>query len=243
MSSRGLMITSFLAMSLVAFAPVRPSPSIPATALTAASLASFDEPVPPALQEMLAVVQTMTPQSPSSTPGARRVPPQPVDLSEQFLDECMAVAEQVNPEWARRMRMACEKQPEDFAKFIRQQGRQLVGLVELKRRDPKLYEIKLDELKQEAQLRATLHKLRHLQSEGLDQTEEGRALQADLRMAVTSQVALSLRARAEYIHRLEEHLAAMRQQMEADALNFFRTVESRFQMLIAVPEDATDQDD
>lgn len=235
MTSRILMTISFVALSLIAFAPHGISTTTPVASLVAASLATFENPVPGEFDDFLTLAQA-APQHPAAAARARTIPPRRLDLAAEFLDECMEVAEQVNPEWAQRMRSECEKRPEEFARFLRQSGRQLVGLVELKRRDPELYQTKLQELRQEAQLKATLHKLRHLQAQGQGDSADALMLQTELRVLVEQQVIVSLRAKGEYILRLRQHLDAMEDQLKADAANFFKTVDDRHQALIKAPE-------
>ena len=126
----------------------------------------------------------------------------PAQVSREFLDECMEVAEQIDPEWALRMRDFCEKSPEDFEKFIRQSGRRIAALVELKRRDPALYETRILELRLEAQISRTVHELRRMHADGRFDSIESVELQEELRGMVQNQVAYSLKARGDYLVRL-----------------------------------------
>ncbi|MCZ6836197.1 MAG: hypothetical protein O7G85_10520 [Planctomycetota bacterium] len=154
------------------------------------------------------------------------------DASTQFIDECMLVAEQINPEWAARMRSACEKTPEDFERFVRRSGRRLVALVELRRRDPQLYQIKIDELRIEAQLNGLVHKLHHLHTEGQFDSPEAGELKEELYTQVLQQVAFSLKARGDYIVRLKNHVQALEDQISEDAFLFLRTADERYKTLI-----------
>ena len=158
-----------------------------------------------------------------------------IEITPEFLDQCMDVAEQVNPKWARMMRDMCERRPEDFERYLRQTGRQLVGLVQLKQRDPDLYATKMKELHLEAHLKAMNQKLRVLYAEGLSDSSEAIEMRSELRVLVQEQVALALKSRGDYIIRLEEHVGTLKRQLEDDALNFFRTVEERYQVLTTMP--------
>jgi len=133
------------------------------------------------------------------------------------------------------MRRVCERNPEDFERYLRQTGRQLIGLVQLKQRDPNLYAMKLKELHFEAHLKAMTQKLRLLYAEGRDDSTEAVELRSELRVLVQEQVALTLKSRGDYIIRLEKHIGTLKKQLEDDALNFFRTVEDRYQVLTTMP--------
>jgi len=200
----------------------------PATVLTEAEIAAvlqLAQDSPPPAQS--------APRSTSAAGGR----PQAVRaaVSAEFVDECMDVAEQINPDWAAKLRSFCEHNPEEFGRFIMQSGRSLAALVELKKRDPKLYQTKLEEFRIEAQISDLVHKLRHLHSEGRFDTPDAAALKEELRMQVQNQVAYSFKARGDYILRLQEHIKALEQQLEADALRFFYIVDERYQTLIDMP--------
>ena len=158
-----------------------------------------------------------------------------IEITPEFLDQCMEVAEQVNPEWAKMMRSVCERSPEDFERYLRQTGRQLIGLVQLKQQDPGLYATKLKELHLEAHLRVMTQKLRLLHAEGRDESTEAAEVRSELRVLVQEQVALALKSRGDYILRLEKHVDTFKKQLENDALSFFRTVEDRYQVLTTMP--------
>lgn len=158
-----------------------------------------------------------------------------LEITPEFLDQCMEVAEQVNPAWAKMMRSVCERNPEDFERYLRQTGRQLIGLVQLKQRDPGLYATKLKELHLEAHLKVMTQKLRLLQAEGRSESTEAVEVRSELRVLVQEQVALTLKSRGDYILRLEKHVDTLKKQLENDALSFFRTVEDRYQVLITMP--------
>lgn len=193
------------------------------------------------LTQLLAMTQDASPPPPVPPPvqavnmrfGQHRG--ERIDITPEFLDQCMEVAEQVNPKWAKMMRSVCERNPEDFERYLRQTGRQLIGLVQLKQRDPNLYATKLKELQLEAHLKAMTQKLRLLHAEGRDDSTEAVEVRYELRVLVLEQVALALKSRGDYILRLERHVDTLKKQLEDDALNFFRTVEDRYQVLTTLP--------
>ena len=189
------------------------------------------------LKQFLAMTQDAPPSPPGPAANLRfrQHPGGRIEITPEFLDQCMDVAEQVNPEWAKMMRRVCERNPEDFERYLRQTGRQLIGLVQLKQRDPNLYATKLKELHFEAHLKAMTQKLRLLYAEGRDDSTEAVELRSELRVLVQEQVALTLKSRGDYIIRLEKHIGTLKKQLEDDALNFFRTVEDRYQVLTTRP--------
>ena len=189
------------------------------------------------LPQLLAMTQDASPPPPVPAVNIRfrQHRGERFEITPEFLDQCMDVAEQVNPEWAKMMRRVCERNPEDFERYLRQTGRQLIGLVQLKQRDPNLYATKLKELHFEAHLKAMTQKLRLLYAEGRDDSSETVELRFELRVLIQEQVALTLKSRGDYIIRLEKHIDTLKKQLEDDALNFFRTVEDRYQVLTTMP--------
>lgn len=188
------------------------------------------------LLNMLALAQVAPPVAQMPSTGIQRGGrPAPVELTDEFIDQCMDVAEQVNPDWAKKMRGLCDRNSVEFARVLRVSGRQLIGLVQLRQRDPKLYETKIKELQLEAHLNTIIHKLRHIISEGRDSSSQAESLRSQLRALVQDQIALSLKARGDYILRLENHVQALKNQLEQDGMNFFITVEERYQSLTKMP--------
>ena len=188
--------------------------------------------------QLLAMMQVAPPPPPKAAVNMRfrQHRAERIVITPEFLDQCMEVAEQVNPAWAKMMRSVCERNPEDFERYLRQTGRQLIGLVQLKQRDPGLYATKLKELHLEAHLKAMTQKLRLLQAEGRSESTEAVEVRTELRVLVQEQVALALKSRGDYILRLEKHVDTLKKQLEDDALSFFRTVEDRYQVLTTMPK-------
>ena len=204
------------------------------------AMASQSETTPVAeLPQLLAMMQDAPPLPPHAEATVnmrlRQHRTNHIEITPEFLDQCMEVAEQVNPEWAKMMRSVCERNPQDFERYLRQTGRQLIGLVQLKQKDPGLYATKLKELHLEAHLRVMTQKLRLLHAEGRYESTEAAEVRSELRVLVQEQVALALKSRGDYILRLEKHVDTLKKQLENDALSFFRTVEDRYQVLTTMP--------
>lgn len=200
---------------------------------------SFDPPMTEMklLNQLQAMAQEIPPPARNGVKVTvhRHSPPNAAQLTPEFVDECMEVAEQINPEWAASIRGLCEKSPEEFERFIRQSGRRLMALVQLKQQDPELYETKLSELRIEAQIRTTTQELRRLHAQGLFDSLEAEQLKKELHSMVQNQVAYTLKSRSDNILRLKKHITALEKQLEKDALNFFRNVEDRYQTLLEMP--------
>ena len=195
--------------------------------------------MPPELTDMYALAQNAPPQM-TGVPGTTATKLRPrqretLNITPEFIDECMEVAEQVNPEWTKKMRHLCDRNPEEFERMLKQSGRHLIGLVQLKRRDPELYEIKLHELRLDSYIKAISNELLVLHLDGKGESTEAVERRMELRVLVQEQVALTLKVRGDYINRLEQHVEALKKQLEDDALAFFRTVEDRYKLLTKMP--------
>ena len=56
----------------------------------------------------------------------RNARPGSIQITPEFVDQCLDVAEEVNPEWAASIRNVCESSPDEFERFLRQSGRRLI---------------------------------------------------------------------------------------------------------------------
>ena len=113
-------------------------------------------------------------------------------------------------------------------------GRRLVGMAELKRREPKLYNFKLREIQVDRRVQNLAERLRSARVSGDEAT--ARRLDKELRENVQIQVALSISARVEYLHRLKQHIEALEKNINTEAMNFLDTVEVRMSELTESPE-------
>lgn len=147
------------------------------------------------------------------------------ELVQHWLD----VAADIDPEKAERLRHVCDHNPEEFRRIMKQSGTRLMGLAELKRDDPDLYQLKLSELRIESQVQASADQL----AEAIRNGEETAALEEDLHRWVSMQVAHSIRARGDYLLRLKEHMKRLEEDIENDARNFNKTVQARYEKELA----------
>lgn len=148
-------------------------------------------------------------------------------LDPTLVDACLDVAEQIDPELADRLRHLCAEDQEAFERVMRTHGRRLVGLVDLRERDPELYEQKLTEMRFESQVSRAVRELREAQREGSQGQID--AATDELRILLRMQVALSIKARGDYIRRLEEHIESLREDLERDVAGFDEAVDRRLQ--------------
>jgi hypothetical protein len=149
-------------------------------------------------------------------------------LTSEQIERVLQVAEEIDSDMASRLRTVCDRDPDEFHRVMRQSGRRLLGLAELKHDDPDLYQIKLAEMRIEAQVDASAAQLVDAIRSGRDVAE----YEEDLRRWVRMQVLHSIRARGHYILRLKEHMERLEQELELEAQNFDKTVERRFQDIL-----------
>ncbi len=166
--------------------------------------------------------------------------PEPVrKLSPQLIRKCVEVAHELDPALARRLEAVLEKDPETFERIVGRIGRRLVGLAQLKVSNPKLYDLKVQELKADrevARLARELLQLRRSPSPG--DAELARDLEERLRKQVQIQEGLAIIARGEYLLRLKEHIAALQEELSERAGNFKTRVEKRMQELLEPQQQA-----
>jgi hypothetical protein len=153
------------------------------------------------------------------------------ELSPEFIDRCLRIAGQIDPDLANRLREMCDHDPAEFARAMATSGRKLVGLAQLQQRDPDLYAMKLGELRWEAQVERTARQLEDALRSG-DEREAARITQ-DLRQHVLMQEAMRIKAQGDYLRRLEEHVQALREQIQREGDTFEQNVERRFKEIVS----------
>ena len=156
--------------------------------------------------------------------------PEQRQLPENMTEQIMAVTEEIAPDLANQLKQMCEQDPEGFEKIINRQGRRLGSLVRLRDADPELFEIKVNEIKTDAEIGRLTQSIRKTGVK--DPKFLARVM--ELRALVRAKAALSLRAKSLYIERMEQHLKAMREDLEETTANFDQIVEDRIDKLIKV---------
>lgn len=214
---------------LSASAPTAPSQRVPGQAAEARDDAQPQkERVPP--------TQAIAPE----VTGAGSGPDRPTSgdaatttLNPTLVDACLDVAEQIDPQLASRLRHLCAEDQDAFERVMRSYGRRLVGLVDLRDRDPELFESKLNELRIESQVNRAVQQLREAQRQGSEGNVE--ELTGKLRVLLQMQVAYSIKARGDYIRRLEQHIEALREELERDITDFDDAVDRRLKRYLESP--------
>jgi len=140
----------------------------------------------------------------------------------------LAVANEIDPDLGAQLAAVCAVDPEAFQKIIRRQGRRFGSLIRLREDDPELFEVKVTELKIDAEIYSAAEALR-----GQDlESPESQAKLAELQGLVRAKTALTLRAQTLYIGRLEKHLDALRNRLEDTSARFDEIVTQRVEQLL-----------
>lgn len=146
----------------------------------------------------------------------------------QMLGHVMAVANEIDPELASQLSSICEADPAAFEQIIRRQGRRFGSLVRLRESDPELFEVKVAELKTDAEIYFVTEKLKG--SNVSDPAIQAQLMQ--LRGLIRAKTALSIRAQTLYIERLERHLDGCRTRLQETTSRFDEIVDERVEMLL-----------
>lgn len=156
-------------------------------------------------------------------PGADR------PMTQNMIEHVMAVAKEVDPELAEQLSSICEKDPDAFEKIVRRQGRRMGSFIRLRDSDPELFEVKVAELKTDAEI---FHLADELRGKDVnDSSIQGHL--ANLRGLVRAKMGLSIRVQSLYIERLEHHLEGLRGRLEDTTIRFDEIVEERVNHLLS----------
>ena len=150
-------------------------------------------------------------------------------MPKNMVEHVMAVANEIDPDLAAQLAAVCAADPEAFQKIIRRQGRRFGSLIRLREDDPELFEVKVAELKTDAEIYSAAEALR-----GQDmKSPKSQAKLAELQGLVRAKTALTLRAQTLYIGRLEKHLNALKSRLEDTSVRFDEIVAQRVEQLLA----------
>ena len=172
--------------------------------------------------------------------GGGRTPMAEMQLSPAMIEHCLEVVKEIDPELAGQLAAICENDPEALQKIIRRQGHRLGSLIRLQESDPDLFDVKVTELKIDAEI---YHVANYLQS--LD--PEDTAMQAgiaELEGLVRAKTEITIEAQSLYIMRLERHLAGLQSKLADTSARLEEIVQKRMdQLLKVVREDSQKQPD
>ena len=146
----------------------------------------------------------------------------------RMLEHVRAVLSEIDPELASQLSAICVADPAAFEHIIRRQGRRFLPLVRLRESEPELFEVKVAELKTDAEI--------YFVTEGLKGSNmSDPAIQAQLmqlRGLIRAKTALSIRVQALHIERLERHLNGLRTRLQETTSRFDEIVDERLESLL-----------
>ena len=151
-------------------------------------------------------------------------------LSATMIVRCMEVAREVDPDLAARLdTIRRDRSEQDFRRAMGL-AHHLVGLVRLKQENPQLYDVKVKELHVQARVDRVMDQLIAARRAAAPVAE----YEQELKRLVTQQVGYSLVARGMSLRRLNEHVKALRQELDRDMQpgNFGPAVQRRLQELL-----------
>lgn len=153
----------------------------------------------------------------------------PTALSPTMIGRCMEVAREVDPDLAARLEaIRRDRSEQDFRRAMAQ-ARHLVGLARLKEQDPKLYGVKVAELRLDAQVNHLMDQLIEARRASSPAAAE---LEKQLEALVQRQVGYSIIARGFYLQQLDEHVKSLRDELDQDITNFGPAVQRRYHRLL-----------
>jgi len=158
----------------------------------------------------------------------------PAHLTAELIDACLAVAQDIDTQLAAQLQQLRQDDPEQFERRLRH-SRRLIALAELWQRDPDLYELKKLELNVDAEVIRLARETRQARREG--RTADAEALEKQLQGQVILQLGFSIRAREDYLCRLQELVQQLEAELarEREPESFNRVVRQRMEELLSDP--------
>lgn len=152
-------------------------------------------------------------------------------ITKELIEDCLEVAREINPQlamWLDRLKTKSSKQK--FEHALQRNARYLLGLVELRERNPVLYDFKMRELKTGSEIK----EVTKLLQEAVDtqSSEQVEMLEIRLRELIRMQASYSIESRGRYLLRIQEHAAALEQQINDQAITFDETAEQQLQDIL-----------
>ena len=154
----------------------------------------------------------------------------PPALTPEFVERCLEVAAVIQPSLAEGLRALRDRDPVAFEQRLRRSTR-LLSLAELRDRDPRLFDLKLVELRVDAEVLRIARELRQLHGEG-GPSDRIKTLETQLLGQVRLQVAFTIHARTDYLCRLQEEVARLERELAQDRERPEALVEQRLRGLL-----------
>ncbi len=134
----------------------------------------------------------------------------------EMIDRIIEVARDVSPELAKQIEERRDSSPEEMSQAIKQNARRLFALAIVKQRNPELYQIRVEDLRLQLELRTLGEQYRAAETAG-DQSKV-QVLGSQIAAKARSQVEIDLRARAAELVALDQQLTTMREELRAEQL-------------------------
>lgn len=152
-------------------------------------------------------------------------------ITRELIEDCLEVAREINPQlamWLERLQTNNSKQ--EFEHALARNARYLLGLVELRERNPVLYDFKMRELKTGSEIKEVTKLMQEaVNTQSTDQVE---MLEIRLRELIRMQASYSIESRGRYLLRIKEHAAVLEQQINEQAISFDETAEQQLQDIL-----------
>jgi len=139
------------------------------------------------------------------------------ELTDEDLARVVAVAREVSAEWGDAIEARVKADPAQVRTALRTSGRRLLGLAALKERAPKVFEVKVAELRAQAETERTAVGLRTLETAPEANAVSLEAGRKALEESAARQVDATIAARRAELDALEERLKRLRAEIDADA--------------------------
>lgn len=138
-------------------------------------------------------------------------------LSPEQIDAIVDVASEVFPDGGSRLREMRERDPAALEGVLGRQARRLFALAMLRQRNPELYTLKVEELRNQMELRTLAAQREELSEEDESGAASRRRIEARIRAIAERQVDLGLRVRGLELAAMDEAINRMRAELAEDA--------------------------
>ncbi len=161
--------------------------------------------------------EPVTKRADTATADLAPYPVAPNIFTEEMARNCLEIAHMIDPDMADRLEHLHNSDPAKFRVLLASSGRRLLSLAELRSRDPKLFSIKMQEMKTDMRVLEVGRDLRRAVERG-DETAIA-AIEAELSSLLHMQFAFTVASRAEYVLRLEEHVEQLKKEIDEMVTN------------------------
>ena len=177
-----------------------------------------------------------SPKSWGGRVGNRPTRSVPAKLTPELIDQALRVAHDIDAAIATRFRDLRAKNPVELERRLRRATR-IWDLVKLKQEEPHLYQLKLVELRVDAEVSRLAAELR--KARGEQRESDADALEQQLRMQMRLKLVFEFKAREDYLCRLQDIVGRLEKELEAERQslkkNFDDVVDKRIAEMLARP--------